>query len=92
MNWFYQLPDIETLASTESFFHYFRLDYDAQALLGRSVLLMREFRARLEIAIPLRNTLERSNDADWQLARRLLAESYQAVCRQSDVPQQESAV
>lgn len=92
MNWFYQLPDIETLASTESFFHYFRLAYDAQALQGRSVLLMREFRARLDIAIPLRNGLESRSDADWQLARRLLAESYLAVCGQSNLPQQEPAV
>ncbi|MBG6248441.1 MULTISPECIES: nitrogenase-stabilizing/protective protein NifW [Symbiopectobacterium] len=77
MEWFYQMPGVETLDSAESFFRFFSVPYETQELQACNLTVLSEFHRRLRAAVPLRNSLELAPDADWQLARRLLAESYQ---------------
>ncbi|KAA8996874.1 nitrogen fixation protein NifW [Affinibrenneria salicis] len=77
MEWFYRLPGVAALDSAESFFIFFAVPYDADLLRRRQLLVLLTFRQRLAACIPLRNGLEQQTDADWQRARRLLAESYQ---------------
>ncbi|PKX81506.1 nitrogenase-stabilizing/protective protein NifW [Pectobacterium peruviense] len=76
MEWFYQLPGVDELESAEAFFDFFAVPYDPHALQICSLSVLSDFHRRLRAAVPLRNTLEAVQDADWQLARRLLAESY----------------
>ncbi|WP_315709201.1 nitrogenase-stabilizing/protective protein NifW [Brenneria uluponensis] len=79
MEWFNRLPGVAELESAESFFAFFDLPYDASWLSKCHLPVLREFHRRLAAAVPLRNNLEDSTTADWQLARRLLAESYQQI-------------
>ncbi|AYC20728.1 Nitrogenase-stabilizing/protective protein NifW [Dickeya dianthicola] len=77
MEWFYRLPGVQALQGAEAFFAFFDVPYNADQLSRRQVPVLREFHRRLMAAVPLRNALDDAPDADWQLARRLLAESYQ---------------
>ncbi|WP_233967231.1 nitrogenase-stabilizing/protective protein NifW [Pectobacterium polaris] len=83
MEWFYQLPGVDELDSAEAFFDFFAVPYEAHILQTCSLSVLSDFHRRLRAAVPLRNTLEALQDADWQLARRLLAESYH--CHQREV-------
>ncbi|WP_226569874.1 nitrogenase-stabilizing/protective protein NifW [Mangrovibacter yixingensis] len=85
MEWFYQLPGVNALDSLESFFSFFDVPCEPERLQRASVLILREFRQRLQDAVPLRNSLESDTDPAWQLARRLLNESYLAVCEEQGV-------
>lgn len=79
MEWFYQLPGVDELDSAESFFRFFSVPYDPQALNARSLPVLSDFHHRLRGAVPLRNLLDDDDArADWRLARRLLAESYRS--------------
>ncbi|MCA7013622.1 nitrogenase-stabilizing/protective protein NifW [Dickeya dadantii subsp. dieffenbachiae] len=77
MEWFYRLPGVQALQGADAFFAFFEVPYDADRLSRCQVPVLREFRRRLMAAVPLRNALDDVQNADWQLARRLLAESYQ---------------
>ncbi|AIA71769.1 nitrogenase stabilizing/protective protein [Pectobacterium atrosepticum SCRI1043] len=83
MEWFYQLPGVDELESAEAFFDFFAVPYDPHALQICSLSVLSDFHRRLRAAVPLRNALEAVQDADWQLARRLLAESYR--CYQPEI-------
>lgn len=76
MEWFYRLSGVNELDSIESFFEFFAVPYDAQALQARGLPVLTEFHHRLRAAVPLRNLLDDDDRADWRLAQRLLAESY----------------
>lgn len=84
MEWFYQLPGVNTLDSLESFFSFFGVPCEPERLQRASVLILREFRQRLQDAVPLRNSMDSDTDTGWQLARRLLNESYLAVCEHQE--------
>ncbi|MBO8135470.1 nitrogenase-stabilizing/protective protein NifW [Dickeya fangzhongdai] len=77
MEWFYRLPGVQALQGADAFFAFFEVPYDADRLSRCQVPVLREFHRRLTTAVPLRNALDDAPNADWQLARRLLAESYQ---------------
>ncbi|MCA7000496.1 nitrogenase-stabilizing/protective protein NifW [Dickeya solani] len=77
MEWFYRVPGVQALQGADAFFAFFEVPYDADQLSRCQVPVLREFRRRLMAAVPLRNALDDTPNADWQLARRLLAESYQ---------------
>ncbi|WP_448622608.1 nitrogenase-stabilizing/protective protein NifW [Dickeya fangzhongdai] len=77
MEWFYRLPGVQALQGADAFFAFFEVPYDADRLNRCQVPVLREFHRRLMTAVPLRNALDDAPNADWQLARRLLAESYQ---------------
>ncbi|MEI7346770.1 nitrogenase-stabilizing/protective protein NifW [Dickeya chrysanthemi] len=85
MEWFYRLPGVQALQGADAFFAFFEVPYDIDQLNRCQVPVLREFRRRLMVAVPLRNALDDVQNADWQLARRLLAESYQqSVGRRRD--------
>ncbi|ACS84317.1 MULTISPECIES: nitrogenase-stabilizing/protective protein NifW [Musicola] len=79
MEWFYRLPGVSSLDSAEAFFTFFSVPYDPATLSARCLPVLSEFHRRLRTAVPLRNSLECDTNADWQLARRLLAESYRSL-------------
>ncbi len=78
MEWFYQLPGVNDLDGAEAFFEFFAVPYQPQVLQSCTLSVLSEFHRRLRAAVPLRNALEEAENADWQLARRLLAESYRS--------------
>lgn len=77
MEWFYRLPGVDALESAEAFFDFFAVPYEPNVLQASCLPILSDFHRRLRAAVPLRNGLENEQDTDWQLARRLLAESYQ---------------
>lgn len=78
MEWFYQIPGVDTLNSAESFFDFFAVSYEPALLRSRCLPVLNDFHHRLRNSVPLRNLLDDDGQADWRLARRLLTESYQA--------------
>ncbi|ADU72678.1 nitrogenase-stabilizing/protective protein NifW [Pantoea sp. At-9b] len=77
MQWFYQIPGVDTLDTAESFFVFFAVDYDATLLKPCCLPVLREFHRKIRDNVPLQNHLEDEPRAPWLLARRLLTESYQ---------------
>jgi len=77
MEWFYQIPGVDELESAESFFDFFSVPYESQALRNRCLPVLTAFHRKLHDNVPLRNLLEDDPRAPWLLARRLLVESYQ---------------
>ena len=87
MQWFYQIPGVETLNSPESFFHFFSVPYQPSQLSHCRFPVLATFHRRLRAEVPLRNLLETEDPARdaWLLARRLLAESYQQQIREQSL-------
>nr|WP_241391416.1 nitrogenase-stabilizing/protective protein NifW [Serratia proteamaculans]ULG18640.1 nitrogen fixation protein NifW [Serratia proteamaculans] len=78
MDWFTRIEGVEELESAQSFFDFFELDVDPAMLRSRHLHIMAQFNQRLTAAVPVQVIDENEpGRAEWQLARRLLAESYQ---------------
>ncbi|MEQ9859909.1 nitrogenase-stabilizing/protective protein NifW [Pectobacterium cacticida] len=80
MDWFTRIDGVDELESAQSFFDFFQLEADPVLLRSRHLHIMAQFNRRLTAAVPLRIVGDAGTEhADWQLARRLLAESYQHI-------------
>ncbi|MBF7957700.1 MULTISPECIES: nitrogenase-stabilizing/protective protein NifW [Rahnella] len=78
MDWFTRIEGVDELGSAQSFFDFFELEVDPLLLRSRHLHIMAQFNQRLTAAVPVHVVNEEESDrADWRLARRLLAESYQ---------------
>lgn len=77
MEWFTRIEGVEELDSAQAFFDFFELEVDPVMLRSRHLHIMVQFNQRLTAAVPVHFVDEDASDrANWQLARRLLAESY----------------
>lgn len=78
MEWFTRIDGVDELDSAQSFFDFFALEVDPQLVRSRHLHILHDFHQRLNSAIPLHfSQQDDPTRADWQLARRLLAASYQ---------------
>lgn len=85
MEWFNALPGVDELENAEDFFAYFELACDPAVIRARRLHIMHDFHQRLAgvISLPLTDIAPgeagelRRHKAYWQLARRLLSQSYQ---------------
>jgi nitrogenase-stabilizing/protective protein len=79
LDWFSQLEGVDELASAQEFMEFFQLEYDVTQLLSKHLHVMHEFHHRLTLAIPLITSDSDPQQQYWQLAQRILHESYLQV-------------
>lgn len=72
MQWFDQIPGVESLTTGQEFFDFFHVSYEIERLNGRQLHILKDFNQRIA------NVADVQADAAFATAGELLAQAYEA--------------